>query len=151
MEIGKYKKKPVVIEAIKFENAIPYSRRWYECEAFIGDSFVGDIYNGEPAFNINTLEGVMRVSDGDYIVKGVEGEYYAVKPEIFHKTYEEVNAEEDKSMYILEFFSDFGYDIELMGLFTSRELAEEERDTLSANSDYHKYGSFFIEEIEVDA
>lgn len=37
---------------------------------------------------IPTLEGNMEVSDGDYIIKGVEGEYYPCKPEIFLKTYD---------------------------------------------------------------
>lgn len=39
---------------------------------------------------ISTLEGTMTASIGDYIIKGVEGEFYPCKPDIFHKTYEEV-------------------------------------------------------------
>ena len=39
---------------------------------------------------IETLEGVMNASVGDYIIKGVNGEYYPCKPDIFEKTYEEV-------------------------------------------------------------
>ena len=42
--------------------------------------------NGFPG--IRTLEGVMEISDNDYIIKGVEGEIYPCKPEIFEKTYE---------------------------------------------------------------
>ena len=43
--------------------------------------------------NIPTLEGNMQVSLGDYIIKGVNGEFYPCKPDIFNKTYEEVNNE----------------------------------------------------------
>ena len=38
---------------------------------------------------IRTLEGDMRVSPGDYVIKGVNGEFYPCKPDIFDKTYEE--------------------------------------------------------------
>lgn len=37
---------------------------------------------------IDTLEGTMRVDYGDYIIKGVQGEFYPCKPDIFHETYE---------------------------------------------------------------
>lgn len=37
---------------------------------------------------IDTLEGSLQVSKGDYIIKGVNGEFYPCKPDIFHKTYE---------------------------------------------------------------
>jgi len=44
---------------------------------------------------IGTLEGTMSASPGDYIVKGIEGEFYACKPEIFKKTYESVAFNQD--------------------------------------------------------
>lgn len=78
--VKKYKKKPVVVEAIQFNgyNAIEISR------------FVGTIHchvdpNGE--FFINTLKGTMRASKGDYIIKGIKGEFYPCKPDIFENTY----------------------------------------------------------------
>jgi hypothetical protein len=76
-----YRKKPVVIEAVQFTgfNAVELMR-------FCGDS-VGEIYDNDAAF-INTLEGRMRASVGDYIIKGVNGEFYPCKPDIFEKTYE---------------------------------------------------------------
>lgn len=43
-----------------------------------------------PVLKIETLEGGMNASVGDYIIKGVNGEYYPCKPDIFEKTYEEV-------------------------------------------------------------
>lgn len=50
---------------------------------------------------INTLEGPHHVSDGDYIIKGVKGELYACKPDIFRMTYEEV-AEESEDIWRAE-------------------------------------------------
>lgn len=48
-------------------------------------------YGGKKIWiEIKTLEGVMKASEGDYIVKGVNGELYPCKPDIFIKTYEEV-------------------------------------------------------------
>jgi hypothetical protein len=40
--------------------------------------------------DINTLEGVMRADENDFIIKGINGEFYPCKPDIFEKTYEEV-------------------------------------------------------------
>ena len=57
----KYKKKPVVIEA----------------------------YQTEEEVEIKTLEGVMKANINDYIIKGVQGELYPCKPDIFYETYEE--------------------------------------------------------------
>lgn len=65
---------------------------WNKC---IGE--VGAVYpehvpfsDGKDRLCIKTLEGVMTVGWDDYIIRGVEGELYACKPDIFHKTYEEV-------------------------------------------------------------
>ena len=45
-----------------------------------------------PYIKIETLEGIMKASIGDYIIKGVNGEFYPCKPDIFTKTYEEINS-----------------------------------------------------------
>jgi len=45
---------------------------------------------------VHTLEGDMVAQKGDYIVKGIRGEFYPVKPDIFEKTYEETNELNDK-------------------------------------------------------
>ena len=47
-------------------------------------SIIGDVIGGE----IKTLEGVMTISENDYIIKGVQGEFYPCKPDIFEATYE---------------------------------------------------------------
>lgn len=48
-----------------------------------------------PYLKIETLEGIMKASVGDYIIKGVNGEFYPCKPDIFEKTYERVIDEAD--------------------------------------------------------
>lgn len=77
----KYRKKPVVIEAIQWTG-----KNLSEIDNFMG----GTIGNKGTILVINTLEGDMEASIGDYIIKGVSGEFYPCKPDIFDKTYEEV-------------------------------------------------------------
>lgn len=77
----KYRKKPVVIEAVQFTG---------DNHGAIAD-FVEGNYIAEAngvGFYIRTLEGTMLASIGDYIIKGVNGEFYPCKPDIFEKTYE---------------------------------------------------------------
>ena len=80
--MAKYRKRPVVIEAVQWtgENLL-------EILQFSKDSFID---RDDYTLKIETLEGVMTVSRGDYIVKGVDGEFYPCKPDIFEKTYDEV-------------------------------------------------------------
>lgn len=47
-------------------------------------------YARKEGLKIHTLEGEMTASVGDYIIKGVNGEFYPCKPDIFHKTYEKI-------------------------------------------------------------
>lgn len=83
----KYRKKPVIIEARLWEHKKPQDAapllRWIREEGHQADfdPFTGDIL-------IDTLEGVMRARSGDYILQGVQGEFYPCKPDIFEKTYE---------------------------------------------------------------
>lgn len=77
----KYRKKPVVIEAIQFVG------NFTEIEKFCEGNF--DWSEGKS--DIKTLEGTMRASFGDYIIKGIKGEFYPCKEDIFLKTYELVN------------------------------------------------------------
>ena len=79
--IKKYRKKPVVIEAIQWAG-----NNLSEIYNFIGRT----VDNKETTLVIHTLEGDMEASIGDYIIKGVNGEFYPCKPDIFDKTYEEV-------------------------------------------------------------
>lgn len=93
----KYKKKPVIIDAIQFDGL-----NLEEIKLFVGDNIIYDIIDtawqvgkGRPhiLMKIKTLEGDMNVSEMDYIIKGVNGEFYPCKPDIFNKTYEEVEGE----------------------------------------------------------
>ena len=84
----KYRKKPVIIEAVQFTGLNPTEIKefaGYNCEVEIYDNGVA-----APIANIviHTLEGDMRVSKGDYIIKGVSGEFYPCKANIFEQTYE---------------------------------------------------------------
>ena len=88
----KYRKKPIVIEAIQFDGL-----NLEEIKSFVGDNLIYDIIDtawqvgkGRPhiLMKIKTLEGDMNVSAMDYIIKGVNGEFYPCKPDIFEKTYE---------------------------------------------------------------
>ena len=88
--VGKYRKRPVVIEAIQWT---PHEN----CEqvaAFIGDAFdPEDCADGlTDTYKIDTLEGTMWASSGDWIIKGVQGEFYPCKPDIFAQTYEQVES-----------------------------------------------------------
>ena len=77
-----YKKKPVVVEAIK------YTKESYgESVDFCGKSFYGCL---DDNIIIETLEGKMKASLGDYIIKGVKGDIYPCKPDILEMTYDEV-------------------------------------------------------------
>lgn len=85
----KFRKKPVVIEAMQLDGENPYA-----LVPWINDGI-------DPTANtvvrvdykslvIRTLEGDMRATHGDWIIKGVQGEFYPCKPDIFSATYEAV-------------------------------------------------------------
>lgn len=88
--MAKFRKKPVVIEAERID------RRYFEnLLEFVPPEFRGEYNCGEFAedgcyIEIKTLEGTMIGIEGDYIIKGVKGEFYPVKPDIFEMTYEAV-------------------------------------------------------------
>lgn len=84
--MGKYRKKPVVIEAIQWRGT-----NQTEILHFMGYTNAGTNDDGTRFLLINTLEGIMTASQDDWIIKGVDGEFYPCKPDIFEKTYEEVN------------------------------------------------------------
>lgn len=89
MEMVKlYRKKPVLVEVLLVE---PYYRNLKEIIEFVGSNNVCPIERRpDYVLKISTLEGDMAVSFGDYIIKGVNGEFYPCKPDIFEKTYEAV-------------------------------------------------------------
>lgn len=79
-----YRKKPVVIEAVKYTG----KNNVNDVLNFIGERRLAYL-DGE-TLNIETLEGVMKADVGDYIIKGIKGEFYPCKPDIFEATYEKV-------------------------------------------------------------
>ena len=80
----KYRKKPVEVYAEQFYNNREDMVRM--CELGLTRCTV----TKDPALYIETLEGIVRADEGDYIVRGVAGEFYPVKKEIFERTYEAV-------------------------------------------------------------
>lgn len=84
--MAKYKKKPVEIEAVLWDgNKVSEVTPWIN-EAFKNDTIMR--YGDKVV--INTLEGQLSANPGDYIIKGIKGEIYPCKPDIFNKTYEKV-------------------------------------------------------------
>lgn len=82
-----YRKKPVVIQAIQFDGS-----NSGEILAAIGNAQdatrMFESGSNDPILVIHTLEGSMTVSKNDWVIKGVKGEYYPCKPDIFEATYE---------------------------------------------------------------
>lgn len=87
----KFRKKPVVIEAVRFTKD-----NWKEVESFTNNQayFTNPeiSFNGKSTCIIPTLEGQHIATEGDWIIKGVNGEFYPCKPDIFEKTYENVES-----------------------------------------------------------
>lgn len=82
----RYRKGPVEIEALQLD-----PQNAFDVLDEVGGELEMTDYGTPTALLIPTLEGIMRAEVGDYIIRGVEGEYYACKRRIFEKTYEEVN------------------------------------------------------------
>ena len=93
--MAKFRKKPVVIEAITFEELVEYGRA--HCGPHTHDgipwsfSFGGHpiTHENDDCYLIPTLEGTMRFERGDMLITGVKGEIYPCKPDIFAATYEQ--------------------------------------------------------------
>lgn len=96
-----FRKKPVVIEAAQFVETSRTQRKFgvsieynsLEIADFIGRPILvrtvpAEVPEGRTFIEIDTLEGVMQANIGDWIIKGVNGEFYPCKPDIFAKTYE---------------------------------------------------------------
>ncbi len=90
--MAKYRKKPVVIEAIQWDGSwdgkSSIEAHWPALSTSCLDSHPPS--KTIRRWHIRTLEGHHEVSVGDYIIKGVKGEFYPCKPDIFQMTYEEV-------------------------------------------------------------
>jgi hypothetical protein len=93
--MAQYRKKPVVIEAVQYNNL---NRE--EIEKFVGKKLHQELETetaylagkGSPKFSliIETLEGNHKAMPNDYIIKGIKGEFYPCKPDIFEATYEKL-------------------------------------------------------------
>ena len=82
----KFRKKPVEIEALIWNNNFDEIFQFMDADNNLGIvGFTGDV------LQIRTLEGIMDAQPGDYIIKGVKGEFYPCKPDIFALTYESLN------------------------------------------------------------
>lgn len=81
--MAKYRKRPVVIEAMQYHG----DENFNLVRMFVGDN--RPIHQlGDSVIGIETLEGVMQANPGDWIIRGVKGECYPCKPDIFEMTYE---------------------------------------------------------------
>ena len=97
----KYRKKPIVIEAFRYDGDLMNSSGEFYVPQWAVDALIIDgilfydspEYENEPPCElyVQTLEGKMLVSVGDYIIQGINGELYPCKPDIFEKTYETVD------------------------------------------------------------
>lgn len=91
----KYIKKPVIIEAFQLDALGFVSEEWFWDAVARNDIIIHNfdrLFTFNPVWcEIKTLEGTMVAKAGDYIIKGVNGEIYPCKADIFKKTYEAVN------------------------------------------------------------
>ena len=78
----RFRKKPVEVDAIQFVGG-----NRDQISDFVGKDLLLET-QGTPT--IQTLEGDMKVSIGDWVIKGVQGEFYPCKPDIFAQTYDKV-------------------------------------------------------------
>jgi hypothetical protein len=74
----RFRKKPLVIEAMQWTD------NWDEVRSFLGSA----AYPDATGLSIQTPEGALHVSHYDWIIKGIKGEFYPCRPDIFAETYE---------------------------------------------------------------
>src|SRR6185312_4620811 len=97
MKMEKYRKMPVEIEAIQWDGENTLKVMNFMGEVVVLKSNIEhDRFEDykeiakRDGLRINTLEGDMRANVGDFIIKGIKGEFYPCKPDIFEATYEKV-------------------------------------------------------------
>uniref|UniRef100_A0A6H1Z8W7 Phage protein n=1 Tax=viral metagenome TaxID=1070528 RepID=A0A6H1Z8W7_9ZZZZ len=88
--MAKFRKKPVVIEAVQFDGSVDSGKRII---AWAAKQAGRTITAGLPGLTIHTLEGNMVAGTDDWVIRGVQGEFYPCKPDIFRATYEAVEEE----------------------------------------------------------
>ena len=84
----KFRKKPVIVEALQFKDDAKFLSK---LSVLIGKTIKVNYKNKRtPILKIKTLEGIMSAKIGDWIIRGVKGEFYPCKPDIFKETYDKV-------------------------------------------------------------
>lgn len=86
MTVKRARKKPVEIDYMEWDGT---PERWMELNHWTGGAFCS---NDERSAGVLTLEGFLFANVGDMIIRGVKGEFYACKPDIFAKTYDLLEA-----------------------------------------------------------
>ncbi len=97
--MGKYRKKPVVIDAVKYNGSNDYEDMTNWLLAAINEEkvhFHSTLSSQHGELTIHILEGMHIASPGDYIIRGIKGELYPCKPDIFEASYEEATYEKVK-------------------------------------------------------
>lgn len=87
----KFRKKPIVIEAVEWTGEKDAADAILMLADDKEDEDASILFCDDGSLEIPTLEGEMRADPGDWIIKGVRGELYPCKPEIFEETYEAVD------------------------------------------------------------
>lgn len=90
--IKKYRKKPIVVEAVRNTGQNVFEIGKFS-EGKCRPVFTPNGYK----FSVDTLEGTIEANIGDYIIKGVKGEFYPCKPDVFEATYDEYNKPQDSN------------------------------------------------------
>lgn len=100
-----YTKKPVTIESFQLTKEYFENPDWFPLPAWFKEAIeCGNAYGqggDKPYYTIKTLEGDMRASIGDYIIKGIKGEIYPCKPDIFEASYD-VASEKPNRIYPIQ-------------------------------------------------
>jgi hypothetical protein len=88
--MAKFRKKPVVIDAVQISQRFMWPDWFHQAvtENRIITHGIGKFGEGPVFCEIATLEGTMRADDGDWIIRGIKGEVYPCKPDIFAATYD---------------------------------------------------------------
>lgn len=86
----KYKKKPIIVEAFQLNSHRPIIEDWFWDAVKRNEIYFDNWHSGDAYCDIITLEGTMRANTGDYIIRGINGEIYPCKQDIFEATYEMV-------------------------------------------------------------
>ena len=130
----KFRKKPVVIDAVQWAgNNLSEIQAFYKPARAMPLMYDGILVGND--IHIHTLEGMMIANKGDWIIKGVKGEFYPCKPDIFEQTYEPV--EEGAKMADSKLYKE----IDRLREEAERELAdikEEHRNWFERKLEEHK-------------